>query len=104
MAVNLTTRQFFSEDLLRDITTILADTGMPASALELEINERVLMSDVTRSMRVLAGLKDMGVRIAVDDFGTGYTSLTTLRQFPLDTIKIDRSFVRDVSSSSAIGI
>ena len=56
------------------------------------------MRDVERSLRILSGLKDMGIRIAIDDFGVGYSSLATLQQFPLDTIKIDRSFIRDVAS------
>jgi diguanylate cyclase (GGDEF)-like protein len=98
MAINLTARQFFDEGLVPDLTTILATTGMDARLLELEITESLLMRDVERSLRILSGLKDMGVRIAIDDFGVGYSSLATLQQFPLDTIKIDRSFIRDVAS------
>jgi EAL domain-containing protein (putative c-di-GMP-specific phosphodiesterase class I) len=98
MAVNLTLRQFFDENLLADLTKVLAETGMDASLLELEITESMLMRDVDRTMRVLYGLKEKGVRIAIDDFGIGYSSLATLKQFPLDTIKIDRSLIRDVAS------
>ena len=98
MAINLTARQFFDEGLVPDLTTILATTGMDARLLELEITESLLMRDVERSLRILSGLKDMGIRIAIDDFGVGYSSLATLQQFPLDTIKIDRSFIRDVAS------
>ncbi len=98
MAINLTARQFFDEGLVPDLTAILAATGMDARLLELEIAESLLMRDVERSLRILAGLKEMRIRIAVDDFGVGYSSLATLQQFPLDTIKIDRSFIRDVAS------
>jgi diguanylate cyclase (GGDEF)-like protein len=98
IAINLTARQFFDEGLVPDLTAILAATGMDARLLELEIAESLLMRDVERSLRILAGLKKLGVRIAIDDFGVGYSSLATLQQFPLDTIKIDRSFIRDVAS------
>lgn len=98
MAVNLTARQFFDENLLTDLPVILADTGMDPRLLELEITESLLMRDVDRTMRVLTGLKDLGIRIAIDDFGIGYSSLSTLKKFPLDTIKIDRSFILDAAS------
>jgi diguanylate cyclase (GGDEF)-like protein len=98
MAVNLTARQFFDEKLLQDLSKILADTSMDARLLELEITESLLMRDVKKTMRVLSGLKNMGIKIAIDDFGIGYSSLATLKQFPLDTIKIDRSLIRDVAS------
>ena len=101
MAVNLTPRQFADEDLLADLAAILATTGMDAQLLELEISEGVLMRDVPKTIRILSALKRMGVRIAIDDFGIGYASLASLRQFPLDTIKIDRSFIRDVASVDA---
>ncbi|MEP6546064.1 MAG: EAL domain-containing protein [Gammaproteobacteria bacterium] len=100
MAVNLTARQFSDENLLADIAGILRETGMQPSLLELEITESLLINDVNKTLRIMAGLKAMGIRIAVDDFGTCYSSLSTLRQFPLDAIKIDRSFIRDVSSAS----
>jgi predicted signal transduction protein with EAL and GGDEF domain len=98
MAVALSARQFADEHLIADLQEILTDTGMDARLLELEIPESLLMRDVTKSLATLAGLKDIGIRIAIADFGIGYSSLSTLRQFPLDTIKIDRSFVRDVTS------
>jgi diguanylate cyclase (GGDEF)-like protein len=98
IAVNLTARQFSDEQLLPDLVAILASTGMDAHLLELEIAEMLLMRDIEGSLRILTGLRDMGVRIAIDDFGIGYSSLSTLKQFPLDTIKIDRSFIRDVAS------
>jgi len=101
IAVNLTARQFADENLLPDVAAILAATGMDARLLELEIHESLLMRDVPRALRVLTGLKDMGVRIAIDDFGTGYSSLSALKQFPLDTIKLDRSFIHDIGDVTA---
>jgi len=98
IAVNLTARQFSDENLLADLAAILAETGMDASLLELEIAERLLMQDVTRALRVLTGLKKLNIRIAIDDFGIGYSSLSALQQFPLDSIKIDRSFICDTAS------
>ncbi len=97
MAVNLSTLQFFDAHLLEDVGSILASTGMDAKLLELEITESMLMQDVPRTLRILTSLKQLGVRIAVDDFGVGYTTLTSMQQFPLDTIKIDRTFIRDVA-------
>jgi diguanylate cyclase (GGDEF)-like protein len=96
IAVNLTARQFLDEQLLRDVASILAETGMAPHLLELELNEGLLIHDVENTLRILTGLKALGVRIAVDDFGTGYSSLALLQRFPLDTIKIDRSFMRNL--------
>jgi len=98
MAVNLSDRQFSDEQLLPDVAEILAATGMDAGFLELEIPESLLMRNVQLSLSTLGRLREIGVRIAIADFGIGYSSLSTLRQFPLDTIKIDRSCIRDVSS------
>lgn len=100
MAVNLTPRQFYDEHLLADLTAILADTGMNARRLELEIAENLLTRDVEKTLRILTGLKEMGIRIAIDDFGIGYSALSTLKRFPLDTIKIDRSCICDVDSTA----
>ncbi|OAB49605.1 diguanylate cyclase [Pseudomonas thivervalensis] len=100
VAVNLTARQFADENLLADLAGILAETGMDARLLELEIAERLLMQDVKRALSVLTGLKHLQVRIAIDDFGIGYSSLSALEQFPLDVIKIDRSCICDTSSVS----
>jgi diguanylate cyclase (GGDEF)-like protein len=96
IAVNLTARQFLDEQLLSDVTSILTETGMDAHLLEIEINESLLIHDVEKSMRILTRLKALGIRIAVDDFGSGYTSLALLQRFPLDTIKIDRSLMRNI--------
>ena len=98
MAVNLTARQFFHDHLLQDLTAILADTGMDPNLLELEIHESLLMRDVEEALRILTSLKDMRIRIAIDDFGIGYSSLSRLKQFPLDTIKIDPSFIREIAN------
>jgi diguanylate cyclase (GGDEF)-like protein len=100
MAVNLSPRQFEDEDLLPDLTAILADSGMDAQLLELEVSEALLMRDIDTKLRILAGLKDIGVRIAIDDFGNSYALLAALRQFPLDTIKLDRAFIRNLTSVS----
>jgi len=101
IAVNLTARQFGDEHLLRDVASILESTRMEASLLELEIHESLLIRDIERTLRILTQLKALGVRIAIDDFGTGYSSLATLQRFPLDTIKIDRSYIRDVGTYAA---
>lgn len=99
MAVNLAARQFHDENLVRDLAEILAETGMDARLLELEISESLLLRDVQRALAIVAGLKALGVRIAIDDFGMGYLSLAALRQFPLDTIKIHRPFIRDIAGA-----
>ena len=100
IAVNLTARQFCDEQLLPDVASILAATGMDPHLLELEITESLLIHNVENTLRILTALKALGVRIAIDDFGTGYSSLATLQRFPLDTIKIDRSFIRDISTDA----
>jgi diguanylate cyclase (GGDEF)-like protein len=97
MAVNLSARQFTDACLLADVAAILEATGMEPALLELEIAESLLIRDVEKTVGILTGLKAMGVRIAVDDFGTGYSSLSLLQRFPLDTIKIDRTFLSRVT-------
>ena len=101
MAVNLTARQFFDEHLVDDLRGILAATKMSPNLLELEISETLLMRDIEKTLRILTALKSMGIRIALDDFGIGYALLSTLQQFPIDTIKIDQSFIRDISTNTA---
>jgi diguanylate cyclase (GGDEF)-like protein/PAS domain S-box-containing protein len=96
VAVNLAARQFRKQDLLARIQETLDATGLPSSALELEITEGSLISDPAGAVDVLRGLRAMGVRTAIDDFGTGYSSLAYLKTFPLDRLKIDRAFVRDL--------
>jgi EAL domain-containing protein (putative c-di-GMP-specific phosphodiesterase class I) len=97
--VNLTARQFAEEHLLEDLRLILTATGMEPHLLELEITESMLIHDIEKTRRVLTALKALGVRIAIDDFGAGYISLATLQRAPLDTIKIDRSLIRDIASN-----
>ena len=96
VAVNLSARQFSDDGLLRDVKSILAETGMDPTFLELEITESMLVLDPEKARHVLAGCKRLGIWLSVDDFGTGYSSLSNLRRFPIDTIKVDRSFVRDL--------
>jgi diguanylate cyclase (GGDEF)-like protein len=93
LGVNLSARQFQSPDLVADIATVLDETGLPASSLKLEITESVMMSDAETTSSTLRRLKQLGVGLAVDDFGTGYSSLAYLQHFPIDVLKIDRSFV-----------
>ncbi len=100
VAVNMTARQFSDEYLLQDLTSILKETGMNPQLLEIELAESLLIRDVETTLRILAGIKSLGVRIAVDDFGTGYSSLATLQRFPLDTVKIDRSFIGELVGPS----
>jgi EAL domain-containing protein (putative c-di-GMP-specific phosphodiesterase class I) len=98
IAVNLTARQFTDEHLVREIRSALDAAGMDASLLEIELHESSLIQNIEKTLHILRRLKAMGVRIAIDDFGTGYSSLATLQQFPLDTIKIDRSYIRDLAT------
>ena len=96
LAVNLSGRQFHQTALAAKITDVLQRTGLPADQLEVEITESVAMSDAALSRQILEELRRAGVRLAVDDFGTGYSSLGYLRRFPLDTLKIDKSFVSEI--------
>jgi len=97
LAVNLSARQFSDGDLAGTVIRALDGSGMRADQLELELTESILMDDVGHSLGQLQDLSVMGVRIAIDDFGTGYSSLNYLKQFPLDCLKIDRSFVRELA-------
>ena len=96
VAVNLSGRQFRQSDLLLMISRVLAETALPAHLLELEITEGALIADSNGAVEVLRGLRELGVRTAIDDFGTGYSSLAYLKTFPLDRLKIDRAFIRDL--------
>ncbi|MFZ5511663.1 MAG: EAL domain-containing protein [Pseudomonadota bacterium] len=98
IAVNLSARQFNQPDLPQRIAQVLRETGLPARNLELELTESLVMRDVARSTAMLKELKAMGVALAIDDFGTGYSSLAYLKRFPIDQIKIDKSFVADIST------
>ena len=99
IAVNIAARQFRDPDLLLHVRAALSAARLPPELLELEITEGTLMHDVRHAAEILTELRAMGVRIAIDDFGTGYSSLAYLRTLPVDTLKVDRSFVSDVTSN-----
>jgi EAL domain-containing protein (putative c-di-GMP-specific phosphodiesterase class I) len=96
IAVNLSPVQFSAPNLIEIVERVLAQTGLAPERLELEITERIFISNSEQTLSILRELKSLGVRIAMDDFGTGYSSLSYLRSFPFDKIKIDRSFVSDL--------
>ncbi|MCS0633927.1 EAL domain-containing protein [Telluria mixta] len=96
IAVNLSIRQFYQKDLLKVIADALADAGLAPHALELEITESIAMSRVDVVERLLGGIRDLGVELSIDDFGTGYSSLAYLKRFPVQRLKVDRAFVRDL--------
>ncbi len=99
ISVNLSARQFAQPDLVEQITRILRETGIDPTTLRLEITETTTMEDAERASRVLAELRALGLRISLDDFGTGFSSLSYLHRFPLDLLKIDRSFVSRMDRS-----
>jgi diguanylate cyclase (GGDEF)-like protein len=101
MAVNISAVQFRHKDFLPSLAQILKETGLSARYLELELTESVLMQDADSTASVLQALKTMGVRLAIDDFGTGYSSLSYLKRFPIDTLKIDQSFMRDITHATS---
>jgi diguanylate cyclase (GGDEF)-like protein/PAS domain S-box-containing protein len=96
VAVNLSVRQLYDEGLALRVSEALEETGFPAENLELEITESMVMRDAEGAIKLLQALRDTGVRIAIDDFGTGYSSLAYLKRLPIDCVKIDRSFIRDL--------
>ncbi len=98
VAVNVSGIQFRQSDLLGSIASVLERTGLHPSGLQLEITESVMMNDPEGFIRTLTALKTMGVGVALDDFGTGYSSLSYLKRFPIDYVKIDRAFVRDITT------
>ncbi len=100
VSVNLSARQLQSDTLIADVANTLARSGLPAACLDLEITESMLMQNADQAIQILGGLKKMGVTISLDDFGTGYSSLAYLKRFPLDAVKVDRSFVRDIVADS----
>jgi diguanylate cyclase (GGDEF)-like protein/PAS domain S-box-containing protein len=100
VAVNVSSLEFRSEGFLENLRAILKDTRLDPRYLELELTESVLMQHAESSVSVLSTLKSIGVRLAVDDFGTGYSSLSYLKRFPIDSLKIDQSFVRDITTDT----
>jgi EAL domain-containing protein (putative c-di-GMP-specific phosphodiesterase class I) len=104
LSVNISPRQFLEPGFVSQVANALRDTGFPVSRLELEITESVVMQGTQQSHRVMEQLKEMGVRIVLDDFGTGYSSLSYLVRFPIDTLKIDRSFVIGLPSQKNVSV
>jgi EAL domain-containing protein (putative c-di-GMP-specific phosphodiesterase class I) len=98
VAVNLSGAQFKRKDFLESVMSALDVSGMDPRYLDLELTESIVMGDASATVSLLRSLKDLGVRISIDDFGTGYSSLSHLRRFPIDTLKIDQSFMRDLDA------
>jgi diguanylate cyclase (GGDEF)-like protein len=99
MSVNVSARQLDSDDFVATVKDTLRESGLQPAALTIEITETTIMRDATETARRLAAVKELGVRIAIDDFGTGYSSLSHLQQFPVDALKIDRSFISRLTQS-----
>jgi diguanylate cyclase (GGDEF)-like protein/PAS domain S-box-containing protein len=98
LSVNISARQFKRSDVVRTVSRALAETGLPARCLELELTESLVMENAEEFIETLNALKKLGVSLSVDDFGTGYSSLSYLKRFPVDRLKIDQSFVRDIGT------
>jgi predicted signal transduction protein with EAL and GGDEF domain len=104
VSVNLSTKQFLQPNLVEDITKLLKQVALAPEALKLEITESTVMGDPTAAIEMLQQIKSLGIRLAIDDFGTGYSSLSYLHRFPLDTLKIDRSFISGTSDDGGLEI
>jgi EAL domain-containing protein (putative c-di-GMP-specific phosphodiesterase class I) len=100
VAVNVSARQFLGDDLVSTVKDALENSGLDPKWLELEITESMVITDVNRAIEKLEQLNELGVMIALDDFGTGYSSLTYIKRFPICSLKIDQSFVQDLTTSS----
>ena len=96
VSVNVSARQFNDAELVNDIKQLLDEFKLDANWLEIEVTESMLLDNIDQSIRTLQALRDLGLRIALDDFGTGYSSLSYLKVLPIDTLKIDQSFVREL--------
>ncbi|MCG8620227.1 MAG: GGDEF domain-containing phosphodiesterase, partial [Desulfobacterales bacterium] len=99
MSVNLSMRQFLQQDLMDMIVDILDDTGLDPGCLDLEITESIVASDMARTIDIQNAIRSLGISISIDDFGTGYSSLSYLKKFPIQNLKVDRSFVRDIGEN-----
>jgi diguanylate cyclase (GGDEF)-like protein len=97
VAVNLSARQFTQNDLVGMVAAVLSETGLAPHCLEIELTESLVMKDVDQAISIMLELKALGVKLSLDDFGTGYSSLSYLKRFPIDVLKIDRSFVADIA-------
>jgi EAL domain-containing protein (putative c-di-GMP-specific phosphodiesterase class I) len=100
MAVNLSGRQFRQTGLAKQVQRLLEKVGLNPEWLELELTESTLVTDAETAIAVCKELKAIGVRFAIDDFGTGYSSLSYLKRFPVDTLKVDRSFIKELPGNS----
>ncbi len=100
VSVNLSARQFQDKELLEMVESVIRETGIEDGMLELEITETTIMQDIERTIETLWQLRDLGALLSIDDFGTGYSSLNYLKRFPLDILKIDRSFITDITTDS----
>jgi EAL domain-containing protein (putative c-di-GMP-specific phosphodiesterase class I) len=96
-------RQLNDRGLIEDMQAALNESGLPPDLLEVEITESMIMHNAEQAVRVLNDIKALGVRLAIDDFGTGYSSLAQLKRFPVDTLKVDRSFIRDAPHDAEDG-
>jgi EAL domain-containing protein (putative c-di-GMP-specific phosphodiesterase class I) len=104
IAVNLSPRQFSEPQLVASIAAVLRETGLPPACLDIELTEGLFMHDVTQAVGLLHKLKLLGVALSIDDFGTGYSSFSYLRHFPIDVLKIDRSFISDIHEGDEAAI
>jgi diguanylate cyclase (GGDEF)-like protein len=104
ISVNISARQLETDDVIRDVTSALRVSGLDPRSLIVELTETAIMRNMPHAVRRLLALKAMGIRVAIDDFGTGYSSLAYLQQFPVDTIKIDRSFISSMTDSPEAGV
>lgn len=100
IAVNVSAVEFRAKGFLEHVAAVLSETGLPACDLEFEVTESVLMADLDATRTTLFALKNLGIKLAIDDFGTGYSSLSYLSRFPIDTLKIDRSFIAGMTTTA----
>lgn len=100
MAVNVSSKEFWHEGLIPSVDAALKQSGLPPAALQLELTEGIFMEDMDAAVHRVRELKALGIAVSVDDFGTGYSSLAHLKRFPLDVLKIDRYFVKDIEHDS----
>lgn len=101
IAVNITAGEFQDPHLVSNIQTLLLEKKLSPKYLELEITENVVMTDIDTAISTITALQNMGIKVSIDDFGTGYSSLAYLRKLPIDTIKIDRSFITEVATNDS---